>query len=61
MTEERSHRKLAAILCADVVGYSARVGHDELGARAEVRALSDEFLTPVIATHHGRLFKSLGD
>lgn len=61
MNGERAERKLAAILSADVVGYSARIGRDELGTRAEVRGLSENTLEPQIARHGGRLFKSLGD
>ena len=54
-------RRLAAILAADVVGYSAMVGADEPGTLARVRALRTEVIEPLAATHEGRLFKTTGD
>ena len=54
-------RRLAAILAADVVGYSAMVGADEPGTLARVRALRADVIEPLAATHEGRLFKTTGD
>src|ERR1700733_9444973 len=53
-------RKLAAILAADVVGYSRMRGEDEAGAAALVRERR-ETVQPIIAAHSGRLFKTMGD
>jgi TolB-like protein/class 3 adenylate cyclase/Tfp pilus assembly protein PilF len=53
-------RKLAAILAADVVGYSRMMGEDEAGAAALVRERR-ETVQPIIAAHNGRVFKTTGD
>jgi TolB-like protein/tetratricopeptide (TPR) repeat protein len=58
MTEQR---RLAAILVADVVGFSKLVGGDEAGTLAQLEALRREIIEPHIAKHAGRLFKSVGD
>jgi adenylate cyclase len=54
-------RKLAAILAADVVGYSRLVGEDEAGTHARLRTHRNEFVEPVIAEHRGRIVKLTGD
>lgn len=54
-------RRLAAILAADVVGYSRLMGQDEVGALAAVKALRSELIDPEIAEHKGRIFKATGD
>jgi adenylate cyclase len=54
-------RKLAAILAADVAGYSRLVGVDEEGTIARLQAVRREIIAPTIATHHGRVFKTTGD
>jgi adenylate cyclase len=54
-------RRLAAILAADVVGYSRLVSADETGALARLSALRREVIEPNIAKHSGRLFKVMGD
>ena len=54
-------RRLAAIMVADVVGYSKLVGSDEAGTLAQLRALQTEVIEPAIAKHAGRLFKAVGD
>ena len=54
-------RRLAGILAADVVGYSAKVGADEPATLARVRRLRVEVIEPLAATHGGRLFKTTGD
>jgi TolB-like protein/class 3 adenylate cyclase/tetratricopeptide (TPR) repeat protein len=57
----RVERKLAAILAADVVGYSRLMGEDEAGTHARLRAHRKEFIEPVIAEHRGRVVKLTGD
>jgi adenylate cyclase len=54
-------RRLAGILAADVVGYSAMVGADEPGTLARVRTLRSDVIEPQLAAHGGRLFKTTGD
>src|SRR5271168_631190 len=53
-------RKLAAILAADVVGYSRMMGEDEAGTAEAVRERR-EAARPIIAAHGGRIFKTMGD
>src|SRR5262245_37398149 len=57
----RAERKLAAILAADVVGYSRLVGDDEAGTVARLKALRKELIEPLIAEHRGRIVKLMGD
>ena len=54
-------RKLAAILAADVVGYSRLAGADEDRTLARLRALRSDLIDPTIAVHHGRVIKRTGD
>jgi TolB-like protein/class 3 adenylate cyclase/tetratricopeptide (TPR) repeat protein len=54
-------RKLAAILAADVVGYSALMEQDEQGTFERVKAGRKELFEPEIARHHGHIFKLMGD
>src|SRR5207248_2693612 len=54
-------RKLAAILAADVVGYSALMETDEAGTFDRVRAGRTELFEPEVQKHHGRIFKLMGD
>ncbi len=54
-------RKLAAILAADVVGYSALMERDEAGTFERLRAGRRELFEPEVARHHGRVFKLMGD
>ncbi len=54
-------RRLAAILAADVVGYSRQIGADEAGTLDRLRVLRTEVLEPLLAAHGGRLFKTMGD
>jgi adenylate cyclase len=58
MTETR---KLAAILVADVVGYSRLAGADEDRTLARLRGLRSDLIDPAIAAHHGRTVKRTGD
>jgi len=61
MPEQPVERKLAAILAADIAGYSRLVGLDEEGTLARLRALRRELIDPAIAQHRGRIFKTTGD
>ncbi len=61
MNRKKVERRLAAILIADIVGYSRLVGADELGTLTTVRALRREFLDPAFRGHRGRIVRNLGD
>ena len=61
MAEERVQRRLAAILAADVAGYSRLMGEDEAGTRARFNAHIHELIEPTIAHHRGRIVKTTGD
>ena len=54
-------RKLAAILVADIVGFSRLAGADEDGILARIRALRSELIDPSVSVHNGRIVKSTGD
>jgi adenylate cyclase len=54
-------RKIAAILFANVVGYSRLAGADEEGTLARLRALRSDLIDPAIAVHQGRVVKRTGD
>jgi hypothetical protein len=54
-------RRLAAILAADIAGYSRLIGADESGTLQGLKAIREELIDPAIATHHGRLVKTTGD
>ena len=54
-------RRLAAILAADVVGYSRLMGADEEGTHERVKAHLREVVEPKIGEHHGRVVKTTGD
>jgi hypothetical protein len=58
---ERVERRLAAILAADVAGYSRLMGADEEGTHAALMALRREVSEPKIAQHRGRIVKTTGD
>ena len=61
MEEERVERRLAAIFCADVVGYSRLMGADEEKTLAALKAHRRELIDPLIDQHRGRIFKTTGD
>ena len=61
MAEERVQRRLAAILAADVVGYSRLMGADEAGTLARLNALRSELLNPKVDEYGGRIVKTTGD
>ena len=54
-------RRLAAILAADVVGYSRLIGADEAGTLTALRALRKDLVEPTLKHHHGRVVKLMGD
>ncbi len=61
MAEKRVQRRLAAILAADVVGYSRLMGEDEEGTLAALTAHIKELIEPCIDEHRGRVVKTTGD
>ena len=61
MTEERLQRRLAAILSADVVGYSRLMGLDEAKTLSRLNALRRKVFDPTVAAHSGRIVKLIGD
>ena len=61
MTEQRVQRRLAAILAADVVGYSALMQRAEEATYAEFERLKRELIEPSFSRHEGRLIKTTGD
>ncbi len=61
MAPERVERRLAAILAADVVGYSRLMGEDEAGTLAALKDHQAQFIDPTIAEHKGRIVKLMGD
>ena len=61
VASEHGQRKIAAILVADVVGYSRLAGADEDRTLALLRGLRSDLIDPAIAAHHGRVVKRTGD
>ena len=61
MGEQRVERRLAAILAADVVGYSRLMGANEVGTLRALKMLRKELVDPAIARHGGRIVKLAGD
>src|SRR5215469_15614922 len=61
MAVERTQRRLAAILAADVVGYSRLMEADEAGTLAVLKARRSEILKPLLSRHQGRIVKVMGD
>jgi len=61
MDQSGTTRRLAAILAADVVGYSRLIGADEVGTLAALRVILDEIVKPLLNAHNGRLVKLMGD
>ena len=58
---ERPQRRLAAILAADVAGYTRLMEQDEVGTLAALKALRSELIDPTISEHNGRTVKLMGD
>ncbi len=61
MARQGVERRLAAILSADVVGYSRLMGEDEAGTLAQLKTHRAECVDPEIASHGGRIVKLMGD
>ena len=61
MSDQAPRRRLAAILAADVVGYSRMMQADEAGTLAALKSCRSEILQPLVAKHHGRIVKLVGD
>src|SRR2546425_12984786 len=61
LATERVERRLAAILAADVAGYSRLIGADEEGTLARLRAHRRELVDTTLAEHRGRIVKTSGD
>jgi adenylate cyclase len=61
LADTRINRKLAAILVADVVGYSRLMGADEAGTLAALKQFRETIFDPAVAAHNGRIVKLIGD
>ena len=61
MPKERVERRLAAVLAADVAGYSRLMGADEEGTLALIKTFRKTIVDSSIATHRGRIVKTTGD
>src|SRR6516164_7635494 len=61
MPEQAPQRRLAAILAADVVGYSRMMQADEAGTLTALKSRRSEILQPLVSKHHGRVVKVMGD
>src|SRR5262249_29572675 len=61
MAVEGARRRLAAIIAADVVGYSRLMEEDEVGTLAALKSRRKEVVEPLVAKHRGRVFKVTGD
>jgi adenylate cyclase len=61
LSGERVKRRLAAVLAADVAGYSRLMGANEEGTLARLKAARNDLVDPTIAAHHGRIVKTTGD
>src|SRR6476619_3775627 len=61
LTDERVERRLAAVLAADVAGYSRLMGLDEEGTLAQLKSCRKTLVDPAIAAHRGRIVKTTGD
>src|ERR1019366_2675048 len=61
LTGERVERRLAAVLAANVAGYSRLMGRDEEGTLAHLKSLRKKLVDPAVAAHRGRIVKTTGD
>jgi TolB-like protein/class 3 adenylate cyclase len=61
LTTERLERRLAAVLAADIAGYSRLMGRDEERTHADLKALRKTLIDPKVASHRGRIVKTTGD
>src|SRR5262245_58780762 len=58
---EGSGRRLAAIICGDIVGFSRLMEKDEEGTHGRVKTLLRDTINPSVLEHHGRIIKTMGD
>jgi adenylate cyclase len=61
MAGPRTQRRLAAIIAADIVGYSRLIGADEAGTLTALRDVWTQHFNPAVTAHSGRIFKMMGD
>src|SRR5882672_10843112 len=61
VSSERVERRLAAVVAADIAGYSRLMGADEEGTLAQLKACRRELIDPGITRHRGRIVKTTGD
>ena len=61
MTEKAVHRRLAAILAVDVVGYSRHMQSDEEGTLAALKSLHRDTVEPIVSSFQGRVVNAVGD
>ena len=61
LATERVERRLAAILAADVAGYSRLIGANEEGTLARLKLHRRELIDPIVSEHRGRIVKTTGD
>jgi class 3 adenylate cyclase len=61
MADERTQRRLAAIVCADVAGYSRLMERDESGTLAALKSYRAKLIDPLVEEHGGRIVKTTGD
>jgi adenylate cyclase len=61
LATEHLERRLAAVLAADVAGYSRLMGADEEGTLARLKSVRKSLVDPAIAFHRGRIVKTTGD
>jgi class 3 adenylate cyclase len=61
LTPEPAARRLAAILAADIAGYTRLMAQDESGTHAALKRLLQQFVAPALAAHSGRIVKTTGD
>src|ERR1700722_1031608 len=61
VSAERVQRRLAAVLAADVAGYSRLMGADEIGTLSALKAIRREIVDPAVTEHRGRIVKTTGD
>lgn len=58
---DRVERRLAAVVAADIAGYSRLMGRDEEGTLARVKAIRSSLVDPIVSTYRGRIVKTTGD
>jgi adenylate cyclase len=61
LTNERVERRLAAVLAADVAGYSRLMGRDEERTLVDLKTVRQTLVDPTVAVHRGRIVKTTGD